>query len=343
MSNHYLPDPRQYPEPNVNNRLIFLAQRVLQHPHDQEGISRRQALQDAMVDLLARDEVLMISVALNMAPSQAVHRVLWQGLRAAVEDAAGQHAIVFAMPLVLVAGSKACASLPERIADVDGLNALLREHGVFSDGADVFLSGRLLHPDTIVGLSPAKLYCFTRQLVDVARGLPLELPGSAITVKEEGVFLRYLLGVAIQPEHAAPAVDFAADIRRWGRPMMSFLGEALKTGGVTLFPMARQPAPLMQAMVEGNQARLDVALQVFASALLRQLRSAGQTPLVRMSAHPSQEIHVTIGVAGSEKPAERFVWPLSPMDDVRAIQQSFLQLMHECQVDQVEIAEAIEA
>ena len=219
---------------------------------------------------------------------------------------------------------------------MDGLNALLRAQGVFAADAEVFLSGKLLHPDNVLCISPAQLYRYTRQLADAARGLPLDLPATAVTVKEEGVFLRYLLGVAIQEEGGPAPVNFDSKIGAWGTLLMKFLGEQLKVDGVTLFPIARAPAPLMQAIEIANQSRLGVALQVFSSSILRKLRSEGKQPIAQMAAHENNEIHFTLTARGkSLDQGERFVWPLSPLDSVTRIEQDFRLLMQECQVDDV--------
>jgi len=342
MTIKHLPEPRLYPTASVSNRLIHLAQSVLTAAAADRDL-QCEALQDALRELLERDEVLMISVALNMAPSQDVYEVLWRAMRDAVEAAPGRHAVIFALPLVLVAGSRQRATLPDRIADVDGLDRIFRQHGVFAADGEVFLSGKLLHPDAVLGISPAQLYRFTRQLADAARGLPLDLPASPVTVKEEGVFLRYLLGVAIQSGDGPAPVRFSPTVGAWGMPLMKFIGEELKTEGVTLFPIARSLAPLMQAMDAGNRARLEVALQVFASARLRALRSEGRTPVVRLSAHRGGEIHVEISASGSESAGERFVWPLSPLDSVRQIEEDFLQLLQECLVENVMVETDVQA
>jgi hypothetical protein len=344
MTTTHLPDPRQYPSATLSNRLIHLTQSVLTAASDEQREQHRADLRHALTDLLERDEVLLLSVALNMAPSRAAYQELWLGLRAAVEQAPERHAVIFAIPLVLVAGSRERATLPERIEDVDGLNALLRAQGVFAADAEVFLSGKLLAPEALLGISPAQLYRYTRQLVDAGRGLPLELSASAVSVKEEGVFLRYLVGVAIEQANAAQPVCFDSKVGAWGVPLMKFLGTQLHVDGVTLFPIARPPAPLMQAIAAGNQARLDVALQVFTSSLLRKLRSEGKQPMAQVASHGSNEIHFTISARGASlQGAECFVWPLSPLDSVRRIEEDFRLLMQECQVEQVVFAADISA
>ncbi|TCW33769.1 hypothetical protein [Gulbenkiania mobilis] len=338
-----LPDPRQYhPARMESNRLLHYTTSVLSAASDAAARQAREDLVAVLGEMLERDEMLAISVALAMAPSQEGYKILWQALRQAVETPAGRHAVVFAVPLVLVVGTKNKATLPDRIADVDGLNALLREHGVFRQGAEVFLSGKLLHPDALVGISAGQLYRYTRQLVDAARGLPLDLQAAPIVAKEEGVFLRYLVGVAIQEEDDEPAVSLGGGVGSWGMPLMKFLAEALKTEGVTLFPIARPPLPVMQAIVAGNTARLEVALQVFASTQIRKLRETGQQPVAIASAHESGELHFTLSSSGDERNWEGFVWPLSALDSVPLIESNFRQLMAECRVEDVRVLERVQ-
>jgi hypothetical protein len=343
MTTAQLPDPRQYPDNSPGNRLIQLTMALLSAP-DATKQAAQHALLQVLTEVLERGDMLLLSVALNMVPSREAYQTLWQSLRRAVEQAPGRHAQIFAMPLVLVAGSRQRTSLPDHIADVDGLNALLRQHGVFAAGANVFLSGKLLHPDSVLGISPAQLYRYTRQLADAARGLPLDLPGSAVELLEEGVFLRYLLGVAIQQPEAEPVVSYRVEVGSWGRPLLDFLASQLHTPGVTLFPLARSPAPLMQAIVAGQQARLDVALQVFASSALRDLRSRGKQARAQMASHENNEIHFSLSsVDDDEQQHASFVWPLSPLDSVPRIEQEFCQLMRECQVDECIIVPEIVA
>ncbi|POZ60044.1 hypothetical protein [Chromobacterium alticapitis] len=333
---HTLPDPRQYhPQVSLTNRLIHHAQSVLDAPSAEDREMWRQALVGAMDEMLQRGEVLSISVALAMVPTQACYQVVWDALRQTVEEAGGARALVFALPLVLVAGSREQAELPGVIADVDALNGLLREHGVFAAGADVALSGTLLHPDSLVGMDALTLYRMTRQ-GDAARAV-LPAKAAPITVKEEGVFLRYLIGVAIQREGEACPVRLGGSVGAWGMPLMKFLGEQLKADGVTLFPIARPPLPAMQALVAGNYARFEVALQVFASSQIRRLRELDLEPVAILSAHDNGELHFTLSAQGDERNWEGFVWPLASLDNVKLIEESFRELMGECRVREVHV------
>lgn len=331
---HILPDPRQYhPQVSLTNRLIHHAQSVLDAPNADDREMWRQGLAGAMDEMLQRRELLSISVALAMVPSQACYQVVWDALRQTVEGGSANVAL-FALPLVLVAGSREQATLPAEIADIDGLNDLLRRHGVFADG-DAALGGALLHPDSLTGLDAAKLYEMSRQGADARNGLPNQ--PAPITVKEEGVFLRYLLGAAILRDGGEPPVKLGGSVGAWGMPVMKFLGEQLKTDGVTLFPIARPPLPAMQALVAGNFARFEVALQVFASSQIRRLRELDKEPVAILSAHDNGELHFTLSAKGDDRNWEGFVWPLASLDNVKLIEENFRELMRECHVRDVHV------
>ncbi|OBU84626.1 hypothetical protein [Chromobacterium subtsugae] len=334
---HILPDPRQYhPQVSLTNRLIHHAQSALDAADAGERDMWRQALVGAMDEMLQRGELLSISVALAMVPTQACYQLVWDALRQAVEETGGARAQVFAMPLVLVAGSRNEATLPGEIADVAGLNALLRQHGVFAADGDVAISGALLHPDSLVGLDAIRLHQLARQDGASARaGLPSQ--AAPITVKEEGVFLRYLMGVAAQRDGEASPLRQGGSVGAWGMPLMKFLGEQLKTEGVTLFPIARPPLPAMQALVAGNFARFEVALQVFASSQIRRLRELDKEPVAIVSAHENGELHFTLSAKGDERNWEAFVWPLASLDNVKLIEENFRELMAECHVREVHV------
>lgn len=337
-----LPDPCQYPAAAPSNMLIHHVQSILSAASEDDRQMWREGLRAALQGMLERTELLSLSVALAMVTSSAEYRELWNALRDAVERPdVGRHAIVFAVPLVLVVGSKSQVTLPATIADEAALNALFRQHGLFAEGAEVLFSGKLIHPDHVVDISSAQLFQHARQ-PDAAGDLLADLPAAAITAKGEGVFLRYLLGVAIQEEGAAAPVKLGGSVGAWGMPVMKFIGEQLAVDGVTLFPIPRPPMPLMQAMVAANHARLEVAMQVFASTQIRELRSQGLEPVAILSAHDNNELHLTISAHGNAKDWGGFVWPLAAHDDVAQIETAVRQLMTECQLNDVRVVPTIQ-
>lgn len=338
-----LVDPRRYPAGDINNALIYYATEALKASSDDDHAKWTHALQSAIRQAMEQDNCLLVSVALAMAPSAQHYEILWQALRNVIEiPLQDRYAIIFAVPVVLVVGARREVSLPTCI-DSDALNATLCEHDVFTAHSQVFLSGKLLHPDTLVGITPTQLYRYTRQLVDAAQGLPLELEPVPVVCKQEGVFLRYFMGSAIQEPGCIPPVRLGGTVGGWGRKLMALLGEQLKCDGVTLFPIPRVPMPVMQAMVAGQFTRLDVALQVFASTAIRAIRERGQRPVAVMSAHESGDIQFTLFAQDETEHKEKFVWPLSPLDNIALIETHFRRAMAECQVDQIHVIAEVQA
>ena len=329
-----LPDPRQYhPELPLNNILLHHAHSALKAQTEFDRRKELSTVRDAMNKILARDQLLPISVALAMVPSQQHYELVWAALCDTVENPVGSRAIVFAMPLVLVAGSKNQATLPGKITDTAGLNQLLREHGLFANDADVAFGGTLIHPDRLGELDPVTLYKMTRNLTDAKTLIPQQ-PAS-VTVNGEGVFLRYLLGSAIHPEGVEPPLHLGGTVGRWGMPLMKFLSMQLKVAGVTLFPIARPPMPAMQAMVAGNYARFEVAMQAFSSNQIRRLRELNKEPVAILSAHDTGELHISLSAENEEWKGNTFVWPLAALDRVPLIEKNFRELMRECHVRKV--------
>ena len=329
-----LPDPRQYhPELPLNNIVLHHAHSALKAQTESDRSKELSAVRDVINKMLARDQLLPISVALAMVPSQQHYELIWTVLCDTIENPVGSHAIVFAMPLVLVAGSKNQATLPGEINDTDGLNQLLREHGLFASDADVAFGGTLIHPDRLGELDPVTLYKLTRNITEAKTLIPQQ-PAS-VTVNGEGVFLRYLLGSAIQPEGVEAPLHLGGAVGRWGMPLMKFLSTQLKVAGVTLFPIARPPMPAMQAMVAGNYARFEVAMQVFSSSQIRRLRELNKEPVAILSAHDTGELHISLSAENAEWKGSTFVWPLAALDRVPLIEKSFRELMRECHVRKV--------
>lgn len=331
-----LPDPRQYPAVIPSNMLLSNLESVMKSTDAAQRQMWLSNLQGALGDYLERAEVLPLSVALAMAPSQAAYRELWQTLCSTVEgDEATAGDRLFAIPVVLVAGCKEQTVLPGNLPDVQGLLDILSKHGLIADPARVRLLPRLLHADSISALSSAILYTLNRS-DDALGSLEIDgLPAAPVVIKGEAVFLRYLVGAARHVPGQPDAIALGGSVGGWGMPALEWFGNTLKTEGVTLFPIARPPQPLLPALVNGGRARQEVAMQVFASNRIRKLRELSLEPVGIASSHDNGELRFTLSAAGDERNWEGFVWPLSPLDSVPQLAQMFADLMADCRVSDV--------
>lgn len=335
-----LPDPRQYSAtPPANNDFLRQAGATLAATTADEKEMWLSSLKSSLAEHLEREEMLPISVALAMADSQAAYRALWQALG----DALDGDTVVFALPLVLVAGSKGAARLPGELADLDGFASLLAKVGLVSDPARVFWLPQLLHPDTLAGVTSARLYRLAQGSADAARDALAALPAAPLQLSGEGVFLRYVVGVARRDEAGELPIALSGAVGAWGMPLMQSLNAMLKTDGVTLFTIPRAPQALTAALVAGGQARHEVAMQVFASNRIRRLRELSLEPVAIASAHEGGELRFTLSARGDVKNWEGFVWPLSPLDSVPLIVRQFAELMADCRVDDVRFVPTVAA
>ncbi|AOX99020.1 hypothetical protein [Jeongeupia sp. USM3] len=336
----YLPDPRLYPRVNAKNPVIRNLMALLTAGNADEAAQKRGALDEIVRELLLTGDHYGLNGALTQAPTQDGYKVLWQTLREAVETPVqpGPFAVPFALPIVFVAGRKGATSLPGEI-DAGAVLALLRQHGAVAADAAVWLSGALVGADQLAAVNPAQLQRWQQA---EATPLPVALSPAPIEFKDEGVFLRYLVGVAIQPEGGQPAIRLGGPVGAWGMPLAQLLSDTFKQPGLTLFPIPRVPQSWLAAQETGRVTVLETRLQVAASNAIRSIRSKGRTPAITLAAHEGGEIRITFSSREDAERWEGYVWPLAPLDTAEQVHAFVDELMRECQVDDVVVIETIQ-
>ncbi|WP_043648870.1 hypothetical protein [Chitinilyticum litopenaei] len=338
----YLPDPRQYPRVNPSNPVIRALMSFLTEKDAALRAGKRQQLADLLDELLLSRDHPALNAALTQAPSQDAWLSLWDLLLERVEGPAstGAAALPFAIPLILVAGSKNDITLADHL-DANAVQAILREQGLLRADAVITLSGALVHADTLAAINPAQLRQW-RDNHDASQPLPADLPATALTFKNEGVFLRYLVGVVRQEAGAEPALRLGGQVGNWANALAKLVGDTLAQDGLTLFPIPRAPQGLLAAQDGARQTQLEIRLQVAASNALRSIRSKGRTPVVCIASHEPAEVRISFSAQEDSERWEGYVWPLAPGDRVEAIQQYALELFQECQVSDVRLIEGVQ-
>ncbi|MBB5193452.1 hypothetical protein HNQ50_004209 [Silvimonas terrae] len=340
-----LPDPRMYPRVNAANPAIRALMSLLTEREADAVKAKREALETLVRELLQTNDHAALNAALTQAPSDNAYSIFWDTLRATVEKPDSyneQWAVPFAIPLILVAGVKGQAQLPGRLSDVDAVRELLKKHGIFATDSDIWLSAQLAHPEQLAQVNPAQLARWRDQLQYASGGLPVTFQDAPVPLKDEGVFVRYLFGVAIQHKDAAPAIKLGGQVGAWGVPLAQELGKQLQTTGVTLFTIPRVPQTWLAAQEAGRVTQLETQLQVATSNALRSIRTAGRTPVITVAAHDPGEVRITFcGLEDGER-WEGFVWPLAPLDRTEQVVDFVQQLMVECQVDDVRIIDTVQ-
>ncbi|MDB5810073.1 MAG: hypothetical protein JWN94_2195 [Betaproteobacteria bacterium] len=329
MVSTLLPDPRRYGTGS--------AAHAVNSPED-------ATLRREVVNHLARADDAAIVSALEAARDHAAYVKLWRVVTDAANlvDDPGSEAVVariFALPLVIVTGSRRPASLTGVVPDIAVIGDLFKQHGALGPARNFGLGNALCSLETIEQVRPAEVYAWTRNAGAARR----ELPPADITIDEPGehVHLRYIVGAAIAPAAEPSFVETASNIGVWGMPLTRALAAQLSQPDVEVLPLARPPLDLLSAPHAGRYAQLEAALNLFASNAVRKLRSATGDPDAVISAHDDGDIRIGLSSPFDTLTIEGFRWPLHPLDDFASVTASISDLLAACRITNVRWVETV--
>ena len=316
-----MPDPRRY----GNGAHLWLAL---------PPAKVRDALRDACEDGQDKE----IAAALRAAPSTTEYARLWRAICEVahhVGSAAAEAEVVarvFALPLVIITGSRQPAILPGVVPDIAAVTSLFEQHGALGATRNFGLGNALCSLETLEAITPGEIFAWSRELGSAGRELA---PGNiAIELPGEHVHLRFLVGAGIAPAAEPSFVETASNIGTWGMPLTRVLASQLAQPGVEVLPMARPPLDLLRAGHAGRAAQLDAAFNLFVSNAVRRFRGATGDPVAVISAHDDGDIRVALS-SQFDDTVEGFRWPLHPLDDIARIADSMSDLLNECRINQV--------
>ena len=333
-----LPDPRAWRSPDAHSSLHTLAAASLNG-----DVSARATLKlelDALLDGASGDAVRSV---LRDAPSAECYRHLQQAIAKLVNKPERGEALIarlFAIPLVIVAGAKKQMVIPDALADISAVSALLEQHGVLGAGRNFGLGNALCSMETLACLAPRLLRQWAAQLR--TGGAPLELAGSTFEVApgREQVVLRFLVGATVVPTHVPSVIETGSNIGnvgKWGMPMTQLLAQQLAQPGLDILPIPRSPISIYLAADAGRAAQVELAFSLFLSNAVRQFRLAVGDPGVVLSAHRldegGAEYRVSLSSVFDESMLEGFRWPLYPGDDHIEIINKINNLLDECRLN----------
>lgn len=341
-----LPDPRRWPASRADHPLLQLALA------DQAGDpAARHQLQHELQHCIEQGRDGEITGALRAAPTAAVYACLWQRVCAAADprqdDDGAIVARLFAIPVVLVAGTKNRAVIPGVIPDIAAVTALLDKHGAIGATRNFGLSNAAAALHTVERITPGQTYRWAHDFLRT--GAPCDIAADPIAVApgREQVHLRFLVGAGIGAAGAPSFVETASHIGTWGVPLTQLLSRQLAQPGVELLALPRPPAPLLKAAHAGRSAQLELAYSLFVSNAARSIRSTSGDPTVIVSAHCDAagmaELRVSMSTVLDDTVLEGFRWPLHPLDEFERIAGSITALLEECRIGDVRLIGSIVA
>ncbi len=313
-------DPRQYTKAYPKTNIII--QTALDIKDNK--ISSKD-LDDIIAIKLRDEQDALINVALNLAPDNNTASLIWKSLNRAVNNVELSRANIFAIPLILVAGSKTKSRLKPQI-DTEKLNKFFNDNNLFLPNSDCFISGKLIDPNTISSIKYSQLYYWVRNLQQSKLWLPISIEGSSIETLNEGVFLRFLIGVGIDNNDSSGVDAKAIQDNLMG--LMSLIGDELKTDGVTLFPIPFAPVPMSSAFAVGVEYRTEIAISVAISNIVKKMREERLTPRAIISTQ-GEAIKIIVKPLEDSELLETILWNLSRFISFEETLQQITNLLHD--------------
>ena len=350
-----IPDPRRFADPDLAapgaQALYAKVAASLSADTALVGAKLDREVQDALAaELGAGGDVLAATIA--GAPSVDVARHLWRLLDAAVREwhcDDGVAATIFAIPLVIVAAGNAEAGGPALqgvLANPEGLADILRDGGALAGNRNFALASALVGADAIEVARVPELLSWQRlpneaggEFQQTAMERTLQPAPLAIVPDVESVNLRFIMGTAL----ARAGADLLADTKvgKWGMPFAQALGREFGQGGATVLALPRAPQRPLPALWQGRLAQREVSASLFIGNAVRKHRASVGEPTAVISAHrvpgvPGEgELRLSISSPLEPRDAEGFRCPLYPLDRVADAVRMLVDLLNDCQVDDV--------
>lgn len=329
-----LPDTRPYPADPVKNDLLLYAGQIAAAASPAQTKLAQENLHTQITQMLAQRHFLGLSVAMSMAPSPSVYAVLLDAVAHSIQARGGDEVQWFALPVVLVAGSKQALQLRSDCPQAR-LAATLSNYPALRPLATANFLPHLLCGEDFAAVK-ADGWFAAKASPEAAEAFAQSLPVRGLPVpKDQSVHIAYALAWGGRGIQAA----LGQNLREAALPLMQVWQEHFAQAGLTLFANPLNPDNPLKALAEAGHMRLRMALDVFAANAIRAVRLQSPRVGVVMAAQEGGRLLFGFGAAESAYGLQNqvFTWPLSPRDHIALIQQNFLDLMTDCQVGSVRL------
>jgi hypothetical protein len=354
-------DPRTFSEPAepLHAPLIELAEASLAATSAARADAIDRTLTAALAERLEAGDALLLAALIAAAPSVAIARQLWRrlidawGLASRRSAAGGVAATLFAVPVVVIAGTQSTVDIPVPVPSIAGvlsdtsrLAAILLEHRALAGNESFGLADALVAADAVDIARWSDLLAWQR-LVGRRETVERDLPPAPIAVQpgQQSVHLRFLIGTTL----AASEVDVlaATDGAGWAMPLAKELARQLALPDVSVLALPRAPQSPPAALQQGRAAQREVGVQLFASNAIRRLRAAVGEPSAVISAHRSVaapgggELRLSLSSPFDPRQAEGFRCPLFPTDQVGDVASMLVDLLRDCRIADVRVLSGV--
>ncbi len=325
-----LPDTRPYPTDPVKNELLLYANQIA---HQSTGKSLAiEQLRSKINEMLAQNFYLGLSVAMSMAADAPTYIALMDGLDDVLQAKTDDEVQWFALPVVLVAGTKQATEL-NTSAPTAELAACLANYPTTRPLSRAEWLPQLIRAQDFAEIKADEWYA-AKQNLSAAQQFAAKLPNTPLHIPaDQSVHVLYALGYgdrSIQPALGQALRDAAL-------PLMQVWQTHLTKQGLTLFANPLSANTPLAALADANHMRLRMALDVFAANSIRAIRLQSPRVGVVMAAQAGGKLQFGFGAAEAAYGLQPqvFTWQLSPRENIGVVQQNFLDLMVDCQVEHI--------
>lgn len=320
-------DPRQYAQTQVKNIILAQTQQLVD-AQEKDKNRYKEALESTLLQSLSNNNTLAISVALSMVSDQENYNTI---LRTLDDILWSQNSPFVVLPIVLVLGTKKSIKVENKLP-IDQMAQCLIEQNIIDKESVEWLPNWL----TVEQVASLKI----EQWFEAGKN---QQNAEAFLVKQEKLDLLVEEGQVVKLVFAIGIVKDKIKIKLnpsvidYAMPLMGVLNDYFsKIEGLTTFA---NPLPISQGLKAITQAafmRLSMALEVFSSNTIRSFRLKNQSIGVVCSSQTPNIINFCFSESDNEESyVSGFSWALSSTDDIDMIIRQFLDLMKDCQIQNI--------
>lgn len=329
-----LPDTRPYPTDPVKNELPLHAGHIARNDSGAQVKLAKESLRSSIYGMLQQNHFLGLSVAMSMAPDALSYRALLDALADTVSAKTETEVQWFALPVIVVVGNNPTRH-PAHTDSSAELSACLATYPHTRALAQATWLPHLVSDDQLAALDAGQWFA-AKQSNQAAAECAQRFAVPEISV-EAGQSVKVLYALGYGPHTLADSMGI--NLKEAALPLMQVWQQHLTVPGATLFanPLTAAAPPL--ALVEGSHTRLRMALDVFSANAIRAIRLQSPRVGVVMAAQEGGKQANGFNATDSqfELQPQVFIWPLSSAERIEIIQQDFLDLMAECQVENIRL------
>ncbi len=312
-------DPRQFSQIYPDSNML-----INQSLHD---LSRNEddALMCALIeDTLKQHQDQTLSVGFNLAPNLEVANYIWDSMQKVINKSQTSKTYYFAMPVILVVGSKAQVKLDNSLNTL-AIKELFTKHQVFAN--DFTIYDNLYDVNSLAKLKPSQLYNYSQNEFSTANVIN-SLSNSEIINMGEEVHLRFIVGCTINAENNFSNANF----NKSSMELMQIINDKIKQDSATIFPIIFAPCNMSEATVVGNYYKNELNITFKLSNSVKKYRLSGKTPYVLLTTS-NGVIQISLKIKEDAQVNEVFEWSLSFVDSFVKVSQTLELLLSDMRLE----------